>query len=263
MELIAVFKQVNCPVLKYGLKKISMDYYFCKNCDKEQKFPICHSCLLKCHKGHQGTERKKATSENLIRCSCAMNNHQTLTEEAKYSLNSLNTCFFYELNKVTDSCFCYQNKNKKRICNFCYCFCRPNSPEEKEFSLEFTKIQIENINFKCKCPSFKHSKHTAVDIMSKNLSEINKSTENYFPNTNSVILTNLYFSSNELFRSVNKKFIGIFNQLILEHGDRYNNIFLTLKKNMEELYIKIPSIIINTYYIFRNIIFCKRYKFIF
>ena len=46
MELIAVFKQVNFPVLKYGLKKIAMDYYFCKNCDKEQKFPICHSCLL-------------------------------------------------------------------------------------------------------------------------------------------------------------------------------------------------------------------------
>ena len=252
MELIAVFKQVNCPVLKYGIKKISMDYYFCKNCDKEQKFPMCHSCLLKCHKGHQGTERKKATSENLIRCSCAMNNHQTLTEDAKYSLNSLNTCFFYELNKVTDSCFCYQNKNKKRICNFCYCFCKPNSPEEKEFSLEFTKIQIDNVNFKCKCPSFKQSKHTHVDIMSKNLSEINKSTDNYFPNTNSVILTNLYFGSNELFRSVNKKFLSVFNQLILEHGDRYNNASTTLKKNMEELYIKIPSIIIHTYYIFRN-----------
>ena len=252
MELIAVFKQVNCPVLKYGLKKIAMDYYFCKNCDKEQKFPICHSCLLKCHKGHQGTERKKACSDNLIRCSCAMNNHQTLPEDAKYSFNSLNTCFFYELNKVTDSCFCYQNKNKKRICNFCYCFCKPNSPEEKEFSLEFTKIQIDNTNFKCKCPSFKCSKHTAVDIMSKNLSDINKSTDYYFPNTNSVILTNLYFGSNELFRSVNKKFINIFNQLIIEHGDRYNNISITLKKNMEELYIKIPSIIIHTYYIFRN-----------
>ena len=251
MELIAVFKQVNCPVLKYGLKKISMDYYFCKNCDKEQKFPICHSCLIKCHKGHQGTERKKATNENLIRCSCAMNNHQTLSEDAKYALNSLNTCFFYELNKVTDSCFCYQNKNKKKICNFCYCFCKPNSPEEKEFSLEFTKIQIDNTNFKCKCPSFKHSKHSHVDIMSKNLSEINKSTNNYFPNTNSVILTNLYFGSNELFRSVNKKFLSIFNQLILEHGDRYNNTSTT-RKNMEELYIKIPSIIIHTYYIFRN-----------
>ena len=252
MELIAVFKQVNCPVLKYGLKKISMDYYFCKNCDKEQKFPICHSCLLKCHKGHQGTERKKSTSDNLVRCSCAMNNHQTLSEDAKYALNSLNKCFFYELNKVTDSCFCYINKNKKKICNFCYCFCKPNSPEEKEFSLEFKKIEIDNTNFKCKCPSLKHSKHSHVDIMFKNLSEINKSTENYFPNTNSVILTNLYFGSNELFRSVNKKFLNIFNQLILEHGDRYNNSSITLKKNMEELYIKIPSIIMHTYYTFRN-----------
>ena len=253
MELISIFKQVNCPVLKYGLKKIAMDYYFCKSCDKEQKFPICHSCLLKCHKGHQGSERKKSTSDNLIRCSCAMNNHQTLSEDAKYALNSLNTCFFYELNKVTDSCFCYQNKNKKRICNFCYCFCRPNSPEEKELSYEFTKIQIDNTNFKCKCPYFKNSKHTHVDIMSKNLSEINKSTENYFPNTNSVILTNLYFGSNELFRSVNKKFLSVFNQLMLEHVDRYNNATLNnLKKNMEELYIKIPSIIIHTYYIFRN-----------
>ena len=46
--------------------------------------------------------------------------------------------------------------------------------------------------------------------------------------------------------------MSVFNQLILEHGDRYNNASTTLKKNMEELYIKIPSIIIHTYYIFRN-----------
>ena len=249
MELITTFKQVNCPVLKYGLKKIKMDYYFCKNCDKEQKFPICHGCLIKCHKGHQGTEKIAGTDDNLIRCSCAMNNHQTSTEEGNYSVN---TCFFYELNKVTDSCFCYQNTNNKRICNFCYCFCKPNSNDEKEFQLEFKKIQIDNNNFKCKCPNFKHSKHTAVDVMSKNLSDINKSTENYFPNSNPVILTNLYFGSNELFRSVNKKFLGVFNQLILEHGDRYNNMDITLKKNVEELYIRIPSIIMHTYFIFRN-----------
>ena len=248
MELIAIFKQVKCPVLKYGLKKIAMDYYFCKTCDKENKFPICLSCLIKCHKGHQGTERKKASSDNLIRCSCAQNNHQILSQDEKFAWNSLSTCFFYELNKVTDNCFCYENKNKKKICNFCYYFCKPNSPDEKEFQSEFTKIKIDNVNFKCKCPSFKNSKHTVVDIMSKNLSEINKSTQNYFPSTNNVILTNLYFGSDELFRSVNKKFLSVFNQLILEHGDRYNYT----SANREELYIKIPSIVIHTYYIFRK-----------
>ena len=248
MELIAIFKQVKCPVLKYGLKKIAMDYYFCKTCDKENKFPLCHSCLLKCHKGHQGSALKKASSDNLIRCTCAMNNHQILSLEEKFAWNSLSTCFFYELNKVTDNCFCYENKNKKKICNFCYYFCKPNSPDEKEFQCEFTKIKIDNVNFKCKCPSFKNSKHTVVDIMSKNLSEINKSTENYFPTTNNVILTNLYFGSDELFRSVNKKFLSVFNQLILEHGDRYNYA----SANREELYIKIPSIVIHTYNIFRK-----------
>ena len=248
MELIAIFKQVKCPVLKYGLKKISMDYYFCKTCDKENKFPLCHSCLLKCHKGHQGTEKKKASSENLIRCTCAMNNHQILSQDEKFAWNSLSTCFFYELNKVTDNCFCFENKNKKKICNFCYYFCKPNSPGEKEFQTEWTKIKIDNVNFKCKCPSFKNSKHTVVDTMSKNLGEINKSTPDYFPNTNNVILTNLYFGSDELFRSVNKKFLSVFNQLILEHGDRYNYT----SANREELYIKIPSIVIHTYYIFRK-----------
>ena len=248
MELIAIFKQIKCPVLKHGLKKIVMDYYFCKTCDKEQKFPICYSCLIKCHKGHQGTDKRKASSENLVRCSCAMNNHQILSQDEKFASNSLSTCFFYELNKVTDYCFCFENKNKKKICNFCYYFCKPNSPNEKEFQSEFTKIKIDNFNFKCKCPSFKNSKHTVVDVMSKNLSEINKSTPNYFPNTNNVILTNLYFGSDELFRSVNKKFLSVFNQLILEHGDRYN--YSTA--NRDELYIKIPSIVIHTYNIFRN-----------
>ena len=84
--------------------------------------------------------------------------------------------------------------------------------------------------------------------MSKNLSQINKSMQNYFPNTNNVILTNLYFESDELFRSVNKKFVTIFKQLILEHGDRYD--YST--NNRDELYIKISSIIIHTYNIFRN-----------
>ena len=248
MELIAIFKQVKCPVLKYGLKKIAMDYYFCKTCDKENKFPLCHSCLLKCHKDHQGSDRKKASSENLIRCTCAMNNHQILSQDEKFAWNSLNTCFFYELNKVTDNCFCFENKNKKKICNFCYYFCKQNSPDEKEFQSDFIKIKIDNVNFKCKCPSFKNSKHTVVDIMSKNLSVINKSTQNYFPTTNNVILTNLYFGSDELFRSVNKKFLSVFNQLILEHGNRYNYT----SANREELYIKIPSIVIHTYYIFRK-----------
>ena len=248
MELIAIFKQVKCPVLKYGLKKIAMDYYYCRSCDKDNKFPLCHNCLTRCHKGHQGSERKKASSENLICCTCAMNNHQILSQDEKFAWNSLSTCFFYELNKVTDNCFCFENKNKKKICNFCYYFCKQNSPDEKEFQSEFTKIKIDNVNFKCKCPSFKNSKHTAVDIMSRNLSEINKSTQDYFPNTNNVILTNLYFGSDELFRSVNKKFLSVFNQLILEHGDRYNYASAT----REELYIKIPSIVIHTYNIFRK-----------
>ena len=130
-----------------------MDYYFCKTCDKENKFPLCHSCLLKCHKGHQGSALKKASSDNLIRCTCAMNNHQILSLEEKFAWNSLSTCFFYELNKVTDNCFCYENKNKKKICNFCYYFCKPNSPDEKEFQCEFTKIKIDNVNFKCKISS--------------------------------------------------------------------------------------------------------------
>ena len=225
-----------------------MDYYYCRSCDKDNKFPLCHNCLTRCHKGHQGSERKKASSENLICCTCAMNNHQILSQDEKFAWNSLSTCFFYELNKVTDNCFCFENKNKKKICNFCYYFCKQNSPEEKEFQSEFTKIKIDNVNFKCKCPSFKNSKHTAVDIMSRNLSEINKSTQDYFPNTNNVILTNLYFGSDELFRSVNKKFLSVFNQLILEHGDRYNYASAT----REELYIKIPSIVIHTYNIFRK-----------
>ena len=249
MELISTFKHVNCPVIKFGLKKISMDYYFCYDCDKEEKFPICHSCLLKCHKGHEGSERHPASTTNLIRCSCAMNNHQTSTEETNYSLTQ---CFFYELNKVSDECYCYENSSKKKICVFCYCFCRPFSIMEEEFKKDFTKVKIENSNnFNCKCPSFKNSKHSAMDFMSKCLNDINKTTSIYFPFSNSVILTNLYFGSNELFRAVNKKFIAVFNQLMLEHGNRIN-LSLALHKNFEIFYIKIPVIVTRTYNIFKN-----------
>ena len=190
MDTLIPFR-TSCPSLKYGLKKISMDYYYCKDCDKEEKFPMCHYCLIKCHKGHQHGEKNPMSNNFIVRCSCAMNNHQTSSEESNFSLN---TCYFYELNKLSETFYCYQNSHKKQLCDFCYSFCRPNSTEEQEFKLKFKKVEIDSGGIvQCHCPHLPNSKHTAVDFMNKCLGNINKSSDNYFPNTNSVNLINMFF----------------------------------------------------------------------
>ena len=92
MDLVTTFTStMNCPVLKHGLKKIPMDFFYCKDCDKEEKFPMCHSCIKKCHSGHSSSEKHQASSSNLLRCSCAMNNHQTSKQELN---EELTICYF-------------------------------------------------------------------------------------------------------------------------------------------------------------------------
>ena len=114
MELVTSFNTLVCPFQFHGLRKIAMDYYYCKDCDKEEKNPMCLSCILKCHKGHTSSETFKASETDLQRCNCAMNNHQTSTEEGNYSLY---TCYFSDLNKNNDHQYCYKNSHKKQSKN--------------------------------------------------------------------------------------------------------------------------------------------------
>jgi hypothetical protein len=59
--------------------------------------------------------------------------------------------------------------------------------------------------------------------MNKCLGDLNKSSETYYPNISPCILINMFFESDELFRSVNKKFIDIFNNILTEYGDKEFN----------------------------------------
>ena len=256
MELVTSFNTLVCPFQFHGLRKIAMDYYYCKDCDKEEKNPMCLSCILKCHKGHTSSEIFKASETDLQRCNCAMNNHQTSTEEGNYSLY---TCYFSDLNKNNDHQYCYKNSHKKQICDFCYTFCRNGSKEEPEFKLPFKKVFINTGGIiHCQCPSFKNSKHTAVDFMNKCLGDLNKSSETYYPNISPCILINMFFESDELFRSVNKKFIDIFNNILTEYGDKEFNTENIDSNQIEENYMKIPVIINRTYLIFsKNAKNCK------
>ena len=262
MELVTSFNNLICPFQIYGLQKIAMNYYYCKDCDKEEKFPMCEICLTKCHRGHTQGEFHEANEDDPVRCTCAMNNHQTTVEEGNYSLF---TCYFSDLNKVKEISYCYQNSHKKQICDFCYNFCRNGSKDEQEFQLEFKKVEINSGGIvNCQCPSFKNSRHTAVDFMNKCLGDINKNNENYFPNMSPVILINMFFESDELFRSVHKKFIDVFNEIMVNYNDHLfldeneNNLNEKNNNNNNDQYMKIPVVISRTYLIFsKNARNCK------
>ena len=256
MELVTSFNSLICPFQIYGLQKIAMNYYYCKDCDKEEKFPMCEICLNKCHRGHTQGEIHEANEDDPVRCTCAMNNHQTTVEEGNYSLF---TCYFSDLNKIKDISYCYQNSHKKQICDFCYNFCRNGSKGESEFQLEFKKVEINSGGIvNCQCPQFKNSRHTAVDFMNKCLGDINKNNENYYPNMSPVILINMFFESDELFRSVHKKFIDVFNEIMLNYSDDDLQIDDNNNDINNNQYMKIPVVISRTYLIFsKNARNCK------
>lgn len=213
-DIIRSFQMVKCSVLKNGIRKIAMDYYYCRECDKEEKFPMCEPCMMKCHNGHVSSEKHPASISTPQRCNCALSNHQITNLQIDEKICS---CYFFEINTVSQQLYCYQNSSNKRICQFCYSFCKTHSTEEEEFLLQFDQIvlsQDEANGFNCQCPSFKNSKHKTVDFMFKCLCEINSTNESYFPHINPVELINIFFSSKELFDSIIKGFVTLFDSFL-------------------------------------------------
>ena len=123
LPLVKKMTDIPCPILKTGWKKISMDHYFCKTCDKDLKYPICKNCMRRCHRNHIQSELYKADENTKIICSCGQKGHNLLNEEINLDQKYL-SCKFHEFNLASEIYEYYENQNKVRICTFCFNFCR-------------------------------------------------------------------------------------------------------------------------------------------
>ena len=263
MEFVNSLIKIKCPFKYNGTNKISMDYYYCKDCDKEEKFPLCECCMSECHKSHKRSKKHAKSKHEKIRCSCAMNNHQTKSNSANLSLN---VCYFFELNIRSEHFIYYLNSNGVKICEFCYNFCRNDSNEEKEFKSEFKKVFIPKKNisdidlyefeeieeiFHCDCPELHNSKHKTIDFMNRSLGDINKTNEAYFSDLNSVVILNKFFQSKILFNSIFQSFLIVLKDFVTKCEEEHLNY--EFNKILGECeYMKIPKIINTTYNIFYN-----------
>ena len=93
-----IIKIENCTFMKEN-KKIST-FYFC-SCSKEEFYPICEACALKCHKIHKPTQ----TIRGIYICKCGECNHQITEESEKIfeerKKKQAQLCFYSKLLKVS------------------------------------------------------------------------------------------------------------------------------------------------------------------
>ena len=63
-------KHTTCEVMSNCFTKIVTKFFYCKTCDKEFKYPICRSCLDKCHKVHIKSDNIKPNESAPNLCIC-------------------------------------------------------------------------------------------------------------------------------------------------------------------------------------------------
>ena len=241
LGIVQKMKQISCDIMATGIKKIAMDYFFCKTCDKEHKFPICKVCAERCHKGHLILDYVQANEEHPAICMCGFKGHNIKNkkkeEEIDIEQNS-SKCYFNDLSLAAGQYEYYIGINGKKICSFCYhfcCHCLNTNEDDEESRLKafqrykFKKITlnrkefiqgIENGTIYCDCLSLNDSRHKFSDYLFIFINDLNSpyyneiDDDNYFSNLSPTKLINLFFNSVELFESIYTSFISEYNEFL-------------------------------------------------
>ena len=241
LAIVQKMKQISCDIMATGVKKIAMDYFFCKTCDKEHKFPICKVCAERCHKSHLILDYVQANEEHPAICMCGFKGHNMISkkkeEEIDIEQNS-SKCFFNDLSLAAGHYEYFIGINGKKICCFCYhfcCHCLNTNEDDEESRLKafqrykFKKITLnknefiqglENGTIYCDCLSLNDSRHKFSDYLYIFINDLNSpyyneiDDDNYFSNLSPTKLINLFFNSVELFESIYSSFISEYNEFI-------------------------------------------------
>ena len=177
-----IIKVENCSFIK-ETKKISI-FYFC-SCSKEEFYPICEACALKCHKIHKPTQ----TIKGIYICKCGECNHQ-ITEENEKIFNErkkkqAQLCFYSKLLEVSPG-IGYFNYKGKIICGVCINNCVALEKDEKDRINEY-KINDNSGHLECLC-----EKHFEQNLVNLNLDFASKPKFNLcFENINFNVLSKI------------------------------------------------------------------------
>ena len=241
LGIVQKMKQIPCDIMATGIKKVAMDYFYCKTCDKEHKFPICKVCAERCHKGHLILDYIQANEDHPAICMCGYRGHNMINkkkeEEIDIEQNS-SKCFFNDLSYAAGQYEYYIGINGKKICSFCYhfcCHCLNTNEDDEESRLKafqrykFKKITLnkkefihglENGTIYCDCLTLNDSRHKFSDYLFIFINDLNSpyyneiDDDNYFSNLSPTKIINLFFTSIELFESIYSSFISEYNEFI-------------------------------------------------
>ena len=241
LPFVQKMKQIPCDIMSTGFKKIQGDFFFCKACDKEHKYPICKKCFDKCHKGHLKSDSIKPTDGIPSFCMCGFKCHSMLNkkkeEEIDIEQNS-SKCLFNNLSLAAGQYEYFIGINGKKVCSFCFHFCchnlTTNEDDEESKMKAFQKYQfrklkvsreafikgIEDGQITCDCLSLMDSRHKFSDNLYIYINDLNspyyneEDDDNYFSNLSPTKIINLFFNSVELFETVYTNFILDYNEFM-------------------------------------------------
>ena len=243
LPLVQKMKHTTCSIMKTGMRKTSMDYYYCKTCDKENKFPMCKYCAAKCHKDHIVSDLNLASEDHLVMCMCGYKCHNMSKKEKEDEIDEQNSmkCCFNQLSQLAEVFEYYQGLDNKKVCIFCYHFCCHNLITEREETEEELKKELKKYEFKrvrvnredfekneiiCDCLSLPNSKHKYPEHLSLFINDINipsfnfSDNDDYFSSLSPVLLINLFFNATELFENIYTGFISEYNEFMNQIGDK-------------------------------------------
>ena len=241
LSIVQKMKQISCEIMATGIHKVPMDYFFCKTCDKEHKYPICKVCAEQCHRSHLILDYVQASEGHLSICMCGFKGHviknKKREEEIDIDQNS-SKCYFNDLSVAAGIYDYYISQKGKKICVFCYHFCchylNTNEDDEESRLRAFQKYKFKKVSLNrkdflkgiedgqiyCDCFTLNDSRHKIPDYLYLFLNNLNQpyyneiDDDNYFSELSPTKLINLFFTSIELFESIYTNFFSEYNEFL-------------------------------------------------
>ena len=241
LPFVQKMKNTSCDIMSTGFKKYAGDFFYCKACDKEHKFPICKKCFDKCHKGHLKSDNIKPIDIIPSYCMCGYKCHSMLNKKKEEEIDieqNTSKCYFNNLSLAVGQYEYFIAINGRKICAFCYHFCCHNlttSEDDEESKMkafqkyQFRKMRVsrevfikglEDGQITCDCLSLVDSKHRFSDNLYIYLNDLNipycseDEEDNYFSNSSPTKIINLFFNCVELFETIYTNFILEYNEFM-------------------------------------------------
>ena len=259
LPLVQKMKQTPCEVMSNGFTKILGEFFYCKLCDKEHKYPICKKCFEKCHKGHTKIDNIRPPDGIPTLCMCGYKCHSMSNkkkeEEIDIELNS-SKCYFNNLSLAAGQYEYFIGINGKKVCSFCYHFCCHNlttNDDDEESKIrafqryQFRKMKVNKDTFirgledgsiTCDCLTLIDSRHKFSDNLYIYINDLNtpyydeNDDDNYFSNLSPTKIINLFFNSIELFETIYTNFILEYNEFIEGLKNKNDYLIITASFNL-------------------------------